>query len=147
MTSTHTWPNSTKISRNDAWHQQWGKANVISNKYKLMRWIQKGYENIMGGEERDLDGKVKHSQDLLKFTICFTDRNGDRKGCRTPWSGRNTPTAKEDSDITCEIVHKAKTLISVFQEFSASINKVSFWHGDWALGYYSLEFRHFTDIS
>lgn len=49
-----------------------------------MRWIQKGYENIMGDEERDIEGKVKHSQDLLKFTICFIDRNGDRKGCRTP---------------------------------------------------------------
>ena len=36
-----------------------GKPNVICNKRKLMRWIQKGYEDIMGDEERDLEAKVK----------------------------------------------------------------------------------------
>ena len=34
-------------------------------------------------------------------------------------------------------------LISVFQEFSSSINKTSiFGRGDWALGYHSMKFRH-----
>ena len=36
---------------------------------------------------------------------------------------------------------------SAFQGFSASIGKVSFWRGDWALGYRSVELRHFPDIS
>ena len=34
-------------------------------------------------------------------------------------------------------------LISVFQEFSASVGKLLFWHGDWALDIHSVEFRHF----
>ena len=37
--------------------------------------------------------------------------------------------------------------MSVFQELSASINKISFWQGDWALGYHSIKFRQFPDIS
>ena len=32
------------------------KPGVICNKRKLMRWIQKGYEDIMRDEERDLEG-------------------------------------------------------------------------------------------
>ena len=35
----------------------------------------------------------------------------------------------------------------VFQVFSASINKISFWQGDWALVYGSMKFRQFLDIS
>ena len=42
-----------------------GKPDVICNKRKVMRWIQKSYENIMGEEKRDLEGKVKRLQDLL----------------------------------------------------------------------------------
>ena len=36
---------------------------------------------------------------------------------------------------------------SVFQEFSASIKKISFWQGDWALGYHSMGFKQYRDIS
>ena len=32
----------------------------------------------LGNEERDLDGKVKHLQDLLKFMISFIDSNGEQ---------------------------------------------------------------------
>ena len=52
-----------------------GKPDVICNKRKLMQWIQKGYEDIMGDEEGDLEGKVKHLQDLLGFIISFRDSN------------------------------------------------------------------------
>ena len=45
------------------------------------------------------------------------------------------------------MAHSGKSLISVFQEFIASINKLSFWRGGWALGYHSMRFRHFLDIS
>ena len=34
------------------------KPDAICNKRKLIRWIQKGYEDVMGDEERDLEGKV-----------------------------------------------------------------------------------------
>ena len=54
-----------------------GKPDVICNKRKLIRWIQKGYEDIMGDEERDLEVKVKHLLDLLNFIISFTDSNGE----------------------------------------------------------------------
>ena len=39
------------------------------------------------------------------------------------------------------------SLISVFREFSTSVGKLSFRWGDWALGYHSMGFRHFPDIS
>ena len=42
-----------------------------------MRWIQKGYEDIMGDEERSLEGKNKYLQDLLNFITSFTDSNGE----------------------------------------------------------------------
>ena len=42
-----------------------------------MRWIQKGYEDIMVVEKRDLEEKVKHLQNLLNFIISFTDSNGE----------------------------------------------------------------------
>ena len=54
-----------------------GKPDVISNKCKLMRWIQKGYEEIMRDEERDSEGKGKYLQDLFNFITSFTDRNGE----------------------------------------------------------------------
>ena len=34
------------------------KPDAICNKRKLIRWIQKDYEDVMGDEERDLEGKV-----------------------------------------------------------------------------------------
>ena len=55
------------------------KPNVICNKRKLMRWIQKGYEDIMGDEERDLERKVKHLQDLLNSIISFTEHHKDEE--------------------------------------------------------------------
>ena len=39
-----------------------------------------------------------------------------------------------------------KDLISVFQEFLASISKVFILAGGWALGFYSMGFRHVPDI-
>ena len=44
------------------------------------------------------------------------------------------------------MAHYKKSLISLFQEFFASIDKI-FILEDWALGYYSMGFRHFPDIS
>ena len=52
------------------------KPDVIRNNQKVIWWIQKGYEDIMEDEERDLEAKVKHLQDLLNFIIAFTDNNG-----------------------------------------------------------------------
>ena len=43
--------------------------------------------------------------------------------------------------------NNAKSLISVFQELSTSIKKLSLWQGDWALDYHSIKFRHSPDIS
>ena len=34
-----------------------------------------------------------------------------------------------------------------FQEFLPVLTKLSFWQGDWALGYHSINFRHFPDAS
>ena len=33
------------------------------------------------------------------------------------------------------------------KSFLLVLTKISFWHGDWALGYHSMEFRHFPNIS
>ena len=47
-------------------------------------------------------------------------------------------------------MHNGEGLISVFQKLSASINKAFILagsSGDWALGYHSMEFRHFPGIS
>ena len=43
--------------------------------------------------------------------------------------------------------HNGKGLISVFQEFSANIDKTFILAGDWALGYHSMGFRNFLGIS
>ena len=53
-----------------------GKPDVICNKRNLMRWIQKGYED-MGDKERDLEGKFKQLQDLFTLITSFTDSNGE----------------------------------------------------------------------
>ena len=34
-----------------------------------------------------------------------------------------------------------------FKSFLLVGKRFLFWHGDWALGYHSMEFRHFPDIS
>ena len=34
-----------------------------------------------------------------------------------------------------------------FKSFLLALTKFSFWQEDWALGYYSLNFMHFRDIS
>ena len=49
--------------------------------------------------------------------------------------------------FSCRMSHSGKSLISVFQEFSASIGKAFILVGGWALGYHSTEFRHFPEIS
>ena len=49
--------------------------------------------------------------------------------------------------LSSEIAHCGKSLISIFQEFFASINKISILAGDWTLGYHSMEFILFPDIS
>ena len=48
--------------------------------------------------------------------------------------------------VTCRSTD-GKSLISIFREHFANINKLSFWLVDWALGYHSMEFRHFPYIS
>ena len=45
------------------------------------------------------------------------------------------------------MTHYGKDLISVFQEFFASVNKIFILTGGEALRYHSLGFRQFSDIS
>ena len=45
------------------------------------------------------------------------------------------------------LVHYGKGLISVFQDFFATIGKILILPGDWVLGYYSLGFWDFSDFS
>ena len=45
------------------------------------------------------------------------------------------------------IVHCGKSLIPIFQDFSSSIDGGFILAGDWALGYYSMYIRQFSDIS
>ena len=40
-----------------------------------------------------------------------------------------------------------KSLISDFNSFSLVLTKFSLWQENWALGYHSMGFRHFPDIS
>ena len=79
-----------------------GKADVICNKRKLMRWIQKGYEDIIEDGERDLERKVKHLQDLLNFIIPFTNSNG----------GHHKDVAQNDQGDTLQ--QQKKTVTSSF---------------------------------
>ena len=44
-------------------------------------------------------------------------------------------------------VHYGKNLISVFQGFLPSIDKISIFAGDWAPCYHSMGFRHFPEMS
>ena len=37
--------------------------------------------------------------------------------------------------------------VSIFKNFLLVLTKLSFWRGGWALGYYSMGFRQFPDIS
>ena len=70
----------------------------------------------MGDEERDLEAKVKHLQDLLKFIIAFTDNNGkhqkdveqhgegktrqkQKKTVRSPFSAEATGTEQHQSTL------------------------------------------------
>ena len=46
-----------------------------------------------------------------------------------------------------EIVTMSKGVISVFQEFFASINKIFILAGGLHTSYHSMKFRHFPDIS
>ena len=48
---------------------------------------------------------------------------------------------------SCGVVHCGRSLISVFKGFLLVLTKFSFSRGDWALGYYSMYFTHFPDIS
>ena len=47
----------------------------------------------------------------------------------------------------CENVLYGNTLISLFQDFLLGSTKLLFWQGDWALGYHSMNFKYFADIS
>ena len=50
--------------------------------------------------------------------------------------------------VFCEIAHYRNSWISFFQEFFLLLlTKLLFWQGSWTLGYHSIEFRHFPDIS
>ena len=45
-------------------------------------------------------------------------------------------------------MHYGKRLITIFGKIFASINKIfSFLQEEWALGYHSIGFRHFPNIS
>ena len=95
-----------------------GKPDVIFNKRKLMRGIQKGYKDIMGDEGRDLEGKVKHLQDLLTFAISITDSNGEhhkdveyhdqgetlqqQRKTVTPPHAESTGTEQHQSTLDCK---------------------------------------------
>ena len=43
--------------------------------------------------------------------------------------------------------HHGKSLIAIFRDFFASTSKISVLAGGWALGYHSMEFRYFPNIS
>ena len=49
--------------------------------------------------------------------------------------------------FSCEIVQHGKFLISIFQLCSTSIKKVLVEGEDWALGYNSMKFWYFSDLS
>ena len=42
---------------------------------------------------------------------------------------------------------REKFSLGFFKRFLLVLTKFSFWQGDWALGYHSMKFRHFPDIS
>ena len=49
--------------------------------------------------------------------------------------------------ISCEIAHYGKSLIAIFWKSFGSTNFFfSFLQENWALGYHSMEFRHFLNI-
>ena len=48
----------------------------ISQDFRLFHAV---YEDIVGNEERDLEAKVKHLQDLVNLIIFFTDDNGEHQ--------------------------------------------------------------------
>ena len=73
MPLTQICPNQQKSTRLGTNTE--GKPDVICNKRKLIRWVQRAYEDIMGDEERDLEAKVNYLQDLLNFIISFTGSN------------------------------------------------------------------------
>ena len=90
------------------------KPDAICNKRKLIRWIQKGYEDVMGDEERDLEGKVQHLQDLLNFIISFTDSNGEHQKDveqndqgETLQQQKNTVTSTFKAEPTCTEQHQS----------------------------------------
>ena len=49
--------------------------------------------------------------------------------------------------VSCEIVDYGKRLVSAFKGLLLVLIKSSFFQGDWALGYHSMKFKHFPDIS
>ena len=49
--------------------------------------------------------------------------------------------------FSCEIAQCGKTLISIFQRFSACVGEFLVWGGGLALGYNSMKFRDFCDLS
>ena len=50
--------------------------------------------------------------------------------------------------FSCGIAHSDKNLISIFQEFSSSVDgEFIFVGGGWALGYHSMQFGQFPGIS
>ena len=52
-----------------------------------------------------------------------------------------------ETNFNLQLKWRTTRKISVFQELSSSINKLSFWQKGWALGYHSIRFRQFPDIS
>ena len=80
-----------------------GKPDVISNKGKPMRWIQKCGEDVMGDEERHSEEKLKYLQNLLNFIISFKDSNGEYHNDHhypEHRDQRSTPAGKKDRETT-----------------------------------------------
>ena len=52
-----------------------GKPSIASNKIKLIRWIQKAYEDIMGGADKEPEEWKTALHDLLFFVKMCEDNN------------------------------------------------------------------------
>ena len=49
--------------------------------------------------------------------------------------------------FSCGVAHGGKGFICIFREFSSSVGGAFILAGAWELGYYSMQFRQFLDIS
>ena len=54
---------------------------------------------------------------------------------------------KIKSNAEPAITHKIFRTSLFFKSFLLALTKLSFWQGDWGLGYHSMGIRHFPDVS